>query len=112
LNITPKEKATKNFLSVEQNIQKAQQIQCILDNNGTEVNDSEKISQAFHGFYKSLYTADPGCGEKKDFLKFVKRLTDFDTEALEKPFSLNDFKTALNGMQNNKTPGPDGSRVL
>ena len=99
----------KQFLSLEQNVQRNRQIKEIKDADGHTHTDPHKISDSFKKFYKNLYTQEETCPTTQDrFLQYAKPLNDTDRTDLETPFTLDDLKNALSQMKLNKTPGPDG----
>ena len=69
----------KQFLSLEQNVQRNRQIKEIKDADGHTHTDPHKISEAFKQFYKNLYTQVQTCPTTQDrFLQYAKPLNDTD----------------------------------
>ena len=103
---------TKQFLTIEQNVQTSRTVKEIKDMNGQTHTDSQNISKAFQEYYKQLYTKEPTCTDTQDtFLIHAKKLTDADKDLLDTPITLSDLKTAMKSMTLGKTPGPDGLGV-
>ena len=79
----------KQFLSLEQNVQRNRQIKEIKDADGHTHTDPHKISEASKQFYKNLYTQVQTCPTTQDrFLQYAKPLNDTDKTDLETPFTL------------------------
>ena len=83
----------KQFLSLQQNVQRNRQIKETKDADGHTHTDPHKISEAFKQFYKNLYTQEQTCTTTQDrFLQYAKPLNDPDKTDLETPFTFEDIK--------------------
>ena len=103
------EAPTKQFLTIEQNIQKSRQIVQIIDTEGKTQTDTQEIVDTFEKYYTHLFEkeqTDPDIQDK--YSQFTQTLQEHQTHAMDKTITLADIKTALSGMNTNKTPGPDG----
>ena len=101
VNETP----TKQFLSIEQNVQQNRQINEIKSLHSQMHTESTAICNSFKEFYETL----PTCPHTQNtFLEYAKPLDEGSKAELDTPITLVDLKNALQAMQLNKTPGPDG----
>ena len=70
------------------------------------------ICNSFKEFYETLYRSEPTCPHTQNtFLEYVKPLDEGSKAQLDTLITLADVKNALQAMQPNKTPGPDGLTV-
>ena len=100
---------TKHFLKVEENIQRSNNIQAIEDTSGRIRDDNEGIVDTFTDYYTKLYTHEQTNPDVQDkYAAYAKTLEDAQTAELEKQIEVTDIKTALDGMNKGKSPGPDG----
>ena len=76
--------------------------------NGTKTNRQPEIVSAFQNYYEDLYSARDVDTLAEDFVKDVPQVSLEHQEALEHSITLEEIKAALEGMENNKSPGPDG----
>ena len=106
------ETPSRQFLTLEQNVQNSRLIKEVKNLDGNTCTDTQDILKAFKDFYKNLYTHERTCNLAQDsFLKYAKPLNEEVKNTMETPFTINDFKQALTEMGKNKTPGPDGLTV-
>jgi hypothetical protein len=109
LRTITQETPTKQYLAIEQNVQRNRQISQIVDLHGTIQTDTQKVAHAFEEYYKNLYTEEPVKSDiQDDFLQYARKLPDTDKEALDTALTLTDITQAVNTMQKDKSPGPDG----
>ena len=70
---------------------------------------SYDIVKQFEYYYKDMFTAEDIDVNVMDyFLNDLPVLDDFDQNVCEVPIEVDEIITALKGMENNKTQGPDG----
>lgn len=101
------------MLSNQLKIQKERSnITAILDNTGTMTQDPTTINEIFTSFYSALYspTNTSTLEEAETFLNNISlpHISNTQKHNLEQPLTLQEFKTALDHIPNNKSPGPDG----
>ena len=96
------------FFQREKERSKKKVISRIVSDN-IEYKNSPDIIRCFRQFYNSLFTSE---GIDKNmaefFLKDLPVLSDEDRELCEGYLTLDEILVALKGMDNNKSPGPDG----
>ena len=108
VNETP----TKQFLTIEQNVQENRQIKEIKSLYGQMYTEPTDICNSFKDFYETLYRSEPTCPHTQNtLLEYVKPLEEGSKAELDTPITLVDLKNALQAMQPNKTPGSDGLTV-
>lgn len=95
-------------------LRKTQASQTILsiDKNGEIIRDPQEINECFKDFYCDLYSSKCSAGQSiiQDFLEKCN-LPKLDSDAvsdLDADITLNEIKTAISQLPNNKAPGPDG----
>ena len=74
--------------------------------DGVLKDKQEEIVNAFKNFYTDLYTAEGVQELPNDYLQGLPQLDDNDD--LGSKITLDEIRQALNQMDNNKSPGPDG----
>ncbi|BFZ21637.1 hypothetical protein BsWGS_24676 [Bradybaena similaris] len=112
LNTITQETPSKQYMGIEQNIHRSRQISEIVDMQGNTHTDTTQITDAFQQYYTKLYTAEPVSTEIQDrFLQNCKKLSETEKEALNTELTLTDITQAVQHMQKNKTPGPDGLTI-
>ena len=105
----PEETPTKQFLSIEKNVQKNRQINQIKDSQGNVKTDKQDITKAFEDYYRELYTAEQTDDEIQDYYtQFTKQLTEEQRQELDTELTLDELSNALNLLEKDKTGGPDG----
>ena len=84
----------------------------ILDEHGNELDGIKNILSIQRNFYEKLYASEVlNTVEDKRFLKTGRKLSQESSSLLEKRFSMDELKSAISMMKDNKTPGPDGLSV-
>ena len=68
----------------------------------------QEIVQAFTDFYTQLYTAEDVEELTEEYLTDLPRIENNSDRNLGEPISLEEIEAALNQIENNKSPGPDG----
>lgn len=80
--------------------------------NGEISSHSSEITDAFGKYYENLYRSQGRVGEEvmDTFFRnmLVPTITVEDKEGLDAPITLAELRQAVNGMANQKSPGPDG----
>ena len=108
------EKCNSFFFQLEKAKIAKQVVTRIKDKNGNEKNTTEEILKEFELFYKNLYRESKNSNvHQKRLLDRAKvnRISENQQLALTQPITLMEAKSALQGMTNNKSPGPDGLTV-
>ena len=108
------EKCNSFFFHLEKAKTAKQVVTRIKHKNGNEKNTTEEIIKEFELFYKNLYRESKNSTvHQKRLLDRAKvnRISDCQQRALTQPITLMEAKSALQGMTNNKSPGPDGLTV-
>ena len=94
---------------IEHSTQKSRQITKITDINGQETDDPKKITEAFHEYYKALYTKEDTDVETEDkYTGFARQLTKEQSDELDTPITLEDIISTIKNLNLGKSPGPDG----
>ena len=77
--------------------------------NGEIIKDIDDILPACADFYSNLFSSEP-CNDSvmNNFFSDLPCLSDSEREALEGPFTGNEILSALKGMKDTSSPGPDG----
>ena len=104
------EKNTKYFYSPEKAKYNAKTCYRIIDEQGNELRDSDQILEMQRRYYTELYQEDTGVNfslVNSTNVKVPKGIQ----EQQNKQLCMKDLETAIKGMKNNKTPGPDGIPV-
>lgn len=103
------ETASPTFLALENNIQKSRQIHALQDEHGTIHTDKDKITEMLEAYYKELFTKEAVDTDMQDiFLEYATVLTNEQRDTLETPITQTQLKYALNTLNDDSTPGPDG----
>ena len=106
------ENSSKYFHSLEKRRSKDKMRDVILDEHGNELDGIKNILYIQRNFYEKLYASEVlNTGEENRFLKAAKKLSQESSSLLEKRFSMDELKSAISMMKDNKTPGPDGLSV-
>ena len=103
------EKPTKFFYNLEKQRQPKNTITELEKDNQTKTTDIDILITA-REFYQSLYTKEDTNVEEQNWLtdQLDKKLDELSKELCEGPLTVKETTTALEKMQNNKTPGQDG----
>ena len=103
------EKLTKYFYNLEKQRQPKNTITELKIENKTYTTDMEILTAA-RGFYQKLYTNEDTDKEGQQWLtdQLEKELDEISKELCVGPLTVKEITTALEKMQNNTTPGPDG----
>lgn len=92
--------------------QASQTILSINNKHGQTTRNPQEINKCFEDFYRNLYTSKSSASQSliEDFLEKcnLPKLDDEAVADLETDFTLDEIKTAIQQMSNNKAPGPDG----
>lgn len=87
-------------------------ITVIKDSAGKPYHNPKDINTVFKNYYQDLYTSshNPNASDIHQFLNNINlpHLTTEQTNLLEQPITPAEFHNALNKMENNRAPGPDG----
>ena len=106
------EKSSKFFLNLEKKNSINNTVKKIVQENNTEITDSNDILKSLNGFYSDLFKrkSNKTIHQCKDFLHDidVPKITPEHQFLCEKDISIDDLKNSLYSMQKGKTPGNDG----
>ena len=85
---------------------------CILKNNGDEINDNDQIKNEVFNFYNKLYSSNENNIKDVDLNKILKpennKLSEQQALSIEGPLLVNEAAKYLSKMKNNKSPGSSG----
>lgn len=103
------DKPTKYFFNLERSRARARSINKIQsEKDGVVITGGKKILEELCRFYARLYQSRDHDNtieiDKQQVLKIPQEIKD----VLDSPFTINEFKEALDHMPNNKCPGLDG----
>ena len=103
------EKPTRFFYNLEKQRQPKNTITKLETDNKIHTTDMEILTAA-RGFYQSLYTKEATDEEEQTWLtdQLEKQLDEISKALCEGQITTKETTTAVEKMQNNKTPGPDG----
>ena len=104
------EKTTRHFYSLERQRQTKQTINVLTKANLDTITDTNDLLTETHTFYKTLYTAQQHDPEKQNEFLHIETLTltPHDQNSCEGHITEHELLTALQTMENNKSPGLDG----
>lgn len=105
------EKPTKFFYGLEKARQKKNTIGELKKENGEIITTDIEILEEARAFYQKLYTADENTdtNDQKWLLNNLeKTLNEIDKDRCEGPMLTKEITKAVENMQTNKSPGPDG----
>ena len=104
------EKPTRFFYGLEKSRQKSSTITKLKKEDDTEVTNNIEILEEARAFYQKLYTAEPTDAQDQTWLlqHIDNELEDEERESCEGPMTETETTKAVNEMNNNKSPGPDG----
>ena len=103
------EKPSKYFLYKELSNNKKKRVKKIIDNNGTETEDSKEILNLFKDFYTDLFKFEPVDEEAIDkLLSDIPQVNESDKKMLNEKLTNDEIISSLKSFDNNKSPGPDG----
>lgn len=105
------EKSTSYFLNLEKRQQTNNAINKIKDENGIEYTTTTEIIDVLMNFYDKLYTSnDIDIVDIQNYLDSINcgKISDNEKEMCDEIPTLNECKTAVENMKNNKSPGQDG----
>ena len=98
---------TNFFLGLERVKCSNKTLKAVLCEDNSITRDQKKILNEQRKFYQKLYTQDPNV--VFTYVNEVhKKHSEIDKKELDKEFTYDEFKTALKGMANDKSPGMDG----
>lgn len=103
------EKPTRYFFGLEKSRQKNNTINRLKKEDTTLTNDIEILEEA-KNFYQKLYNTEQTNLTDQEWIlqQLEKKLTETDKEFCEGPMTEKETTNALNEIDNNKSPGPDG----
>ena len=106
------EKPTKAFLSLESSIQKSRIITEINNADGIKITEKSEICNVFKIFYSELYKEEETDDNiQNSFLNFTRKLSEEEKLECGSKITVNELEKALQSMNVNATPGPNGLTV-
>ena len=102
------EASSSHFFNQEISQGKKKTIQEIEVNDGVRTSKQPEIVSAFKNYYEELYSADAVDNVIEEFAQDVPQVPLDHQDLLEHSITLEEIKSALEGMGNHKSPGPDG----
>ena len=106
------EKTSKYFCNLENRNFVSKRMTSLIDSEGNEVTDFDKVNNEVLQFYQKLYNSKEGDLENVDLNVRLKedtpKLTDEEAIAIEGQITLKEASVTLEKMQNNKSPGSTG----
>ena len=109
LKIVREETASQAFISIEKNVQKSRQIVALEDEQNNIHTDNDKILEILEKYYTKLFSKeDVDINMQNHFLQYATKLTDQQRDLLETPVTHAHIQEALQSMDTDSAPGPDG----
>lgn len=109
------EKPTAYFLGLEKRKSKGKTISVLQDNQGHLLTNNKDILNHGKQFFQIIYTEDPSSltsiHETTIFDTPIPQITELSRTFMNRPFSQQEFASALKDLNANKTPGSDGLSV-
>ena len=111
-DIQMNEKPAKFFCNLEKVKYVDKMIKKIILPNGKLVQSQKEILAQIRQYYANLFSCkDKNCTEEEnleDLFTTKRKLTRFESEALNGPITITELGSIVKNMKNNKTPGIDG----
>lgn len=107
------ERSSRYFLNLEKRKTQNKVVSALRDDRGRLITDSKEILKYEHDFYQSLYSGDPSAQPipMEPPFRDPPQISRHHKEALERPLSGVELKTALTQLNRGKCPGTDGLSV-
>ena len=105
------DKPSKYFFDLEKIRGKSKNIEELRNKEGEILITKEDILLEIEEFYTKLYKNEPTYKQQQDNIYKLlseKKIPQTETETLGNLITIKEIKSALNQMQNNKSPGADG----
>ena len=102
------DKPSKYFYDLEKIRGKSKNIDELKSKEGTILTRKEDILNEIENFYTKLYDREPTDKHQDKIYQLIKEKKIPQTETIGNLITPKEVKTALNQMQNNKSPGADG----
>lgn len=107
-----KEEANSHFYSIVKGRQARNEIKCLLDNDGTRVEDPNTIKERICCFYNKFLGSSTAVNEKRMMISKVALLFSYQIPESMKSWQRNvtkhEIQQALFSMERDKAPRPDG----
>lgn len=104
------EKSTAYFLGLEKERQKKTFIKELKNKHNQTVNNTQDILDVVQGYYKNLFSKEEISIKNKNIAleALSQRLSAEDRLWCDSPLTLSEVESAIDGLNNNKSPGTDG----
>ena len=106
------EKGSRYFCNLENRNFVSKRMSSVIDKDGNEITDYDKINNEVLQFYKQLYSSRESEIENVDLNVRLKgdtpKLSDEEAIAIEGNITIKEAGEALKNMKNNKSPGSTG----
>lgn len=106
-----KKKANAHFHSIVKGRQARNEIECLLDNDGTRVEDPNAIKEHISSFYNKFLGSSTAVNEKRMISKVALLFSDQIPESVKswhRNVTKHEIQQALFSMERNKAPRLDG----
>ena len=111
-NTTLNNKPSKKDIALETGSRNRKKISAIKNETGDTITDQTGITAAFKSFYQKLYSKEPTDKDiQMTYLQYVKKIRDDDRDFIDSDITMTDLRKALNEMNENSAPGPNGLTV-
>ena len=109
---TLNDKPTKKFIALETDKNNRNKISAIRTETGETTTDQTEITAAFRNYYKDLYGKEATDNDiQETYLQYVRKIRDDDRDFIDEDITMIDIRKALNEMNENSAPGPNGLTV-
>ena len=106
------DKPTKKYIALETNKNNRKKISAIRTETGETTTDQTEITAAFKNYYQQLYSKETTDEDiQETYLQYVKKISDDDRDFIDSDITVTDLRKALNEMNENSAPGPNGLTV-
>lgn len=106
-----KKNANAHFQGIVKGRQARNEIKCLLDNDGTRVEDPNAIKDRISSFYNKFLGSSTAVNEKRMISKVALLFSDQIPESVksrQKNVTKHEIQQALFSMERDKAPRPDG----
>lgn len=109
-HIVESERNTAYFLGLEKKKQSNMYISKVFHDQGNMVTHQEDILIIVQQYYSQLFSSSnlTDSGMSSLFSGVEKKLSSEDRQFCDVPFTVQEVETAIEGLNNNKSPGSDG----
>lgn len=106
------EKPNAYFLGLEKRLSKNNAVTSLIDSDGHTITNNKEILKLERDYFANIYSEDPQQLDPIDLIPLseadVPVISDLSKLSMNKPFTIQEFHSALKELNKNKTPGTDG----